>query len=216
MRQHHALRLAGRARGVDDRRELIRARRRAPCRGTRGRAPLPRHPRVAALARPSSSDDDRRAVARPPPRPSRRPLRAPAAGGGPPGSSRAAAASRRSRRRAPESFEDVADLRGGQRRIDRHGDGAAGEDRQIRHQPLGPALGDDRDAIACRHAQRAERPSERSRIRSNNSLLDSHRSRPPAAADEHRLRKPPHHVKRQVGDGVDVDVGLVSRREARQ
>ena len=86
--------------------------------------------------------------------------------------------------------QDVARLPAEKRRIDRHGDRAGREDRQIGHQPLGPALGDDRDAIAGR--QRRARPARatRSRIRSNTSLLESavdgtasgESSRPTAAA----------------------------------
>ena len=52
--------------------------------------------------------------------------------------------------------EDVARLRLRQRRIHRHADRPVHEQREIREQPSGPALGHDGNPIAGLHAERAQ------------------------------------------------------------
>ena len=116
--------------------------------------------------------------------------------------------------------QDVAHLLGRERRIHGHGDRARGQDRQIRQQPLGPALRHDRHAIAGRHAD-AESPSERSRSRSNQSRVEAPsissrpRVRPAAASDDGRgrgtagRRASPARVlaRLQAGPRRDVNAG---------
>ena len=206
VRQHHALRLAGRARGVDDRRELHRAARaRARSLELLPGAPLARHARDArarARSRTTCTDGLSAAV-----HPSIRiTASSAAAGGGRPGSSRAVAGRDDGGLRAGV-LQDVARLRRGERRIDRHRDRAGGKDREVGDQPLRPALGHDRDAIAGADAERAQARARASRMRSKSSLLESQsipsgRQRPMSFGFGNR----PRHVKRQVGDGVDVNV----------
>ena len=106
---------------------------------------------------------------------------------------------------APAVLQDVARLHRRERRIDRNGDRAAGQDGQVGDQPLGPALGHDRDAIAGATPS-APSPSDRSRMRSKKSLLEIAVDPVRAAApDQQGILKPARDVKRQVGDGVEVD-----------
>ena len=170
------------------------------------RAPLARQPGVTALG-DRLERDDRRAVGMRSSRPSGRRPRATAACGAPPGSSRAAAAWRRSRpwRRRRAGCSGPAPRRASDRSA--RWPPPAGEDRQIRHQPLGPALGDDRDAIAGANPERAQ--PERQVADALEDLLARERVDPvrPAATDQlWILRTCPRHVKRQVGDGLDVDL----------
>ncbi len=101
-------------------------------------------------------------------------------------------------------LQDVFRLRRRQRRIDRHRDAAGRQDPEVRHQPLGTALGDDGDAIALGHA---ERPQPQRRVP---NLLEELLARQPldallaAPTDARRLRHASHHVERQVSNRVDV------------
>ena len=212
VRQHDALGLARRARGVDDRRELVGPH------GARAVAELPARPPLARQACMTTFGNglerhDRRTVARRPavhqddglerrqlvpdvldllelqPRRDDRRLRA-------------------------RVVQDVTRLRRRERRVNRHRDRCPGQDRQVGLQPLGPALGDNRDAVARRDP---ERPQPERQVPDAleeflaRQLVDPVR---PAAADQFRILEPARDVKRQVGDRLEVDGGdfILTRR----
>ena len=156
VRQHHALGLAGRARRVDDRGELVRPHRARARRGTRAPAPHSRRqPRMAPLghARRTACTDGLSLAGKPS-------IRMTASSAGKwwrtswifSSCTRVDTTAALARR----VLQDVARLRGRKRRIDRHRHRAAPEHREVGDQPLGAALGDDRDAIA-RPRRRARR-----------------------------------------------------------
>ena len=81
-------------------------------------------------------------------------------------------------------------------------------------EPLGPALGDDRHAIAGLHAQLAE-PERDIADRSKNSLLDMPAIVAPAhASHQERFRDPAQDVKWQVRDRLHVDLRLFRCRNS--
>ena len=155
VRQHHALGLARRAGGVDDRRQLRRAR--TPRARSRNSLPAPHSPVRRAWPRSATVSSEMTEGLSPSAiHPSGRPT------------SSAGSLCRTSwifsscervetmAALAPAVLQDVAGLSRGQRRVDRNRDRPGGEDGQVGHHPFGPALGDDRDAIARPHAERAK------------------------------------------------------------
>ena len=209
VRQHHALRLAGGARRVDDRREIVggnrprvvaKAARRRPTRRSSGRARAVRPRRATA---PTAS---RRGV--PAGGPSRPPLRARAAGDAPPASFRAADASTRppDARRSPGGCSAPAPptasdksapsrrRRSGSR--DRTAAIPAGSPRQSRR---------DRPATCPAHESRA---TDRECARRPPCWTVRRRFRPRQRPSVTGFGKPAHHVERQVGDRVDVGFDL--------
>jgi hypothetical protein len=103
---------------------------------------------------------------------------------------------------------------GGERGIDRHRSRRSGDDREIGHQPLGPTLGDDSDAIPRPNPERAQ--PERQVADALEELLARQRLDPvrAAATDQFWILKPARDVKRQVGDRLEVDLGAASSRTA--
>ena len=153
VREHDALRLAGRPRRVDDRGELL---------GTHGArriaefprgAPLGNHPRMAPLAYRRQGDDRGGASSVPVDHENgfeQRQLMADLL------KLLELLAVRDHRQPRAAILEDVAHLRRRQRGIDGHGHRAGGQDRQVGQQPLGSAVGNDGDAIARPNAKRAQ------------------------------------------------------------
>ena len=101
-------------------------------------------------------------------------------------------------------LEDVVHLHGRERRVDRNGDCSAGQDGQVGHHPVGPALGHNRDAIAGRDAERPQ--PERQVADALEEAFARDRLDPIRTATPHQpgILKPARGVKRQVGDGVEV------------
>ena len=95
-----------------------------------------------------------------------------------------------------------------QGRVDRHRNGTAGQDGQVRHEPLRPALGDDRHAIARLHTHLAK--PERDIANGFEELLARQAGDLAAAHAPHhqRLRDPPQDMEWQVRDRLNVDLGL--------
>ena len=101
--------------------------------------------------------------------------------------------------------QDVAHLRFRQGRVDRHRHRAARQDGVVGDQPLRAALRQDRDAVSGLDAEGAQTEAEVPDLleeRPRGELRDVRRIGL-AAADEDRLRIPAGHVERQIGKRPD-------------
>ena len=197
--QHHALGVAGGARGIDQRGEVVRRRGQRMRRASRGAGLAPRGRGRAA----------RRSSARPvPARPASNAMmcaQAPAAASRIARTFSSWAASRRTTATAPRVAQDVLDLPGGQRGIDRDVGAAGGEAGVVGDGPLGPVLRQDRDPVAAPHAQLPEAeaagpgPARRARGSSGGpAAVALGRAWPPAGAPN-------------ALDGLEVELGQGAR-----
>ena len=102
--------------------------------------------------------------------------------------------------------QDVADLGRGQGRIDRYGDASRRQDGKVGDHPLGPAVGQDRDPVACLHPERAQAEALVPHL-VEELLRREHSCRVTAAlADQGILRMAPVNVEGQLGNRADCIV----------
>ena len=161
MREHDALGIAGRARGVDDRRHVVRGRHAAPGRATRASAPLPPGPDASSLridmTSGASSPSSKAMTWRRPGRlarigPDLRELRG----------------VRHAEDRDARVAEQELDLVRRERRVDRHVDAAGREGRKVGVGPLRPVLREDAHPVA--RAARRARASPRLRAHTQSAI----------------------------------------------
>ena len=203
MRQHHALGLAGRARCVDDGRELDGRDR--PRRVAEMLARRPTRPHAArGLARPLLRAGGRKAT-------SRRPLGPSTTTASSAGnrcriscslSSCASVETTASRRRNPGGCSALALPKSVG--INRDGTRPGREDREVDRGSTRAGSRQEWRRDPRSHAQGPEAEREVADALEEVLPRDAWTSPPRCAADDHRVLKPPHDVERQVGDGPDV------------